>query len=173
MSWSSDWAEGIMSMSTKLQPNLLLQQQIKGRFLPTSLNNRAEIALTFSAMDQQTQRPVILKYYQKSEHRDIQDGIQRGVMMHAQVRSDYMIPLIDFGVHSQYGGVWCVLSREESPNLIRFVKSRGGLDCQETCEILLSLCDALQVLHSDNRIHGNLKPTNVFVKNRTSGPLKI
>ena len=160
-------------MSTKLQPNLLLQQQIKGRFLPTSLNNRAEIALTFSAMDQQTQRPVILKYYQNSEHRDIQDAIQRGVMMHAQVRSDYMISLIDFGVHSQYGGVWCVLSREESPNLTRFVKSRGGLGCQETCEILLSLCDALQVLHSDKRIHGNLKPTNVFVKGKTSGPLKV
>lgn len=155
-------------MSNKLQPNLLLQQQIKGRYLPTSLNHRGETALTFSAVDQQNQRPIILKYYQRHDAVDIQDKIQRGVMLHAQLRSDYIIPMIDFGVHGQYQGVWCVLSREEAPNLTRFVKSRGGLDSQTTCELLINLCDALQSLHEEGKVHGNLKPSNVFVKSRSN-----
>ena len=153
-------------MAMKLQPNSLLQQQIKGRYLPTSLNYRGDIALTFSAIDQQNQRPVILKYYQQHENRNIQDAIQRGVMLHAQLRSDHIVPLIDFGVHGQYGGVWCVLSREESPNLVRHVKSQGSLDSHETCEILISLCDALISLHNEDKVHGNLKPSNVFIKVR-------
>ena len=160
-------------MSTKLQPHLLLQQQIKGRFLPTSLNHRSEVALTFSAMDQQTRRPVILKYYQKSEHREIQDQIQRGVMSHAQLRSDYTVPLIDFGVHGQYGGVWCVLSREESSSLTRFVKMKDSLDCNTTCEILIGLCEALAPLHTEGKIHGNLKPNNIFVKDRLVSGLQV
>ena len=152
-------------MSTKLQPHLLLQQQIKGRFLPTSLNHRSEVALTFSAMDQQNRRPVILKYYQQNEHREIQDQIQRGVMSHAQLRSDYIVPLIDFGVHGQHGGVWCVLGREESPNLTRFVKMKDGLDCHTTCDLLIGLCEALAPLHTEGKIHGNLKPNNIFILN--------
>ena len=160
-------------MSTKLQPHLLLQQQIKGRFLPTSLNHRSEVALTFSAMDQQTRRPVILKYYQKSEHREIQDQIQRGVMSHAQLRSDYIVPLIDFGVHGQHGGGWCVLSREESSNLTRFVKMKDSLDCNTTCELLIGLCEALAPLHTEGKIHGNLKPNNIFVKDRQGSGLQV
>ncbi len=156
-----------------LQPHLLLQEQIKGRFLPTSLNNRSEIALTFSAMDQQNRRPVILKYYQQNEHREIQDQIQRGVMQHAQLRSDYIVPLIDFGVHGQYGGVWCVLSREEAPNLTRFVKAKDGLDAQTTCEILIGLCEALAPLHAEAKIHGNIKPNNIFVKERSNLGLQV
>ena len=160
-------------MSTKLQPHLLLQQQIKGRFLPTSLNHRAETALTFSAMDQQNRRPVILKYYQQNEHRGIQDQIQRGVMLHAQLRSDYIVPLIDFGVHGQYGGVWGVLSREEAPNLTRFVKARDRLDSHEACELLIGLCEALAPLHAEGKIHGNLKPNNIFVKERAGLGLQV
>lgn len=156
-------------MSYKLQPNLLLQQQIKGRYLPSSLNYRGEIALTFSAIDQQSQRPVILKYYQKQELIKLQDLIQRGVMLHAQLRSDHIIPMLDFGVHGQYGGVWCVLSREESPNLTRYVKTKGGLDTYTTCELLISLCESLSPLHHDGKVHGNLKPNNVFVKERPNG----
>ena len=151
-------------MSIKLQPNQLLQQQIKGRFVPTELHSRSDIALTFNAFDQQTQLPVVLKYYQGRDQRDLQDSVQRGVMLHAQLRSQQVIPIIDFGVHSQHGGVWCVQQKQEHPNLTRFVRTRTRLDSHLACSILLSLCEALQVLHQDTKIHGNLKPNNVFIR---------
>ena len=150
-------------MSLKLQPNQLLQQQIKGRFLPVSTHSRSEVALTFNAVDQQTQQPVILKYYQGHDHREIQDLIQRGVMLHAQLRSQQVVPIIDFGIHTSFGGVWCVQQKQDYPNLTRFVRTKNQLDSHTTCQILLSLCEALRILHRDDKLHGNLKPNNVFI----------
>jgi hypothetical protein len=157
-------------MSVKLQPNQLLQQQIKGRFLPISMHSRSEIALTFNAVDQQTQQPVILKYYQGHSHHDIQDSIQRGVMSHAQLRSQQVVPIIDFGIHSSYGGVWCVQQQQAHHNLTRFVRSKSKLDSYTVCQILLSLSDALYILHKDKKVHGNLKPNNVFISMANDTP---
>jgi hypothetical protein len=140
----------------------LLNENLKGHFRPNEVISRSETAYTFHAVDIRNQQQIIIKYYLDHSESIIRDEIQSAVRLQAQARSESTVPVIDFGEHKS-GGFWVVLEKQKSPNLLRYLRGQGRCQPAQVVQILDRVCDALAPLHEEKRIHGNLKPTNLFL----------
>lgn len=150
-----------------MNPRQLINQQIKGHFIPTELMNRSDESFTYKAVDTRSQKKVILKFYPPQESKNIQEDIVNALRFQASHRGPRIVPVIDFGPHAS-GGNWIVTElQEQRVNLLRYVRSQpqGMLSPTQTIAILSALCDSLDLFHEQNIFHGNLKPTNIFLKN--------
>lgn len=149
-----------------MNPRELLNQQIKGHFTPSELINRSNESLTFKALDSRSKQMVVLKYYPPQESRALQEEVIAALRFQASQRGPWMVPVIDFGPHSS-GGNWIITEQQSGRvNLLRYVRlqPQGRLDLKQTIAVLSALCDSLESLHALGLYHGNLKPTNVFLK---------
>jgi len=149
-----------------MNPRELLNQQIKGHFIPNELMNRSDESFTFKALDTRSQQMVILKFYPAQESQLLREEVANALRFQASHRGSRVVPVIDFGPHSS-GGHWVVTEYQSGRvNLLRHVRSQpqGRLNVTQATAILAALCDSLDSLHDQGLYHGNLKPTNVFLK---------
>ena len=140
----------------------LLNENLKGHFRPNEVISRSETAYTFHAIDIRNQQQIIIKYYLDHPEAVIRDEIQSAVRLQAQARSESTVPVIDFGEHKS-GGFWVVLEKQKGPNLLRYLRRQGRCQPAQVVQVLDRVCEALAPLHEEKRIHGNLKPTNLFL----------
>jgi len=151
-----------------INPRELINQKIKGHFIPTELMHRREESLTFKALDSRSQRPVILKYYPPLKSPELQQELASALRFQASHRGPRVVPVVDFGPHPS-GGSWVATELQEGRvNLQRYVRSQpqGRLAASECIALLSALCDSLESLHEQGLYHGNLKPTNIFLNER-------
>jgi serine/threonine protein kinase len=146
-------------------PRDLINQAIKGHITPTELMNRSEVCFTYKARDSRAQQELILKYYPPLESPELQAELMSALRAQASHRGPRLVPVVDFGPHPS-GGAWVATERVRHPNLLRYVRSKGKLSAQETIGLLIAITDALDGLHEGGAVHGNLKPTNIFLNDR-------
>ena len=129
-------------------PRDLLQQRIKGHFVPTELISRSEVAFTFKGTDARAQHPIVIKYYLPTPHApQLQEEVMRAVRFQAQQRSPRILSVIDFDAHST-GGVWEAMELHGGPSLLRSVRAKGRMSAAQVAALIGGLCDALDPLHS-------------------------
>ena len=145
-----------------IHPSKFINQHIKGYYCPIELIKRSESAFTFKAIDERSRKTIILKYFLKHPQNQIQDLIQKVVRDQAAFRSSSLITPLDFGTHKA-GGVWCVFEKQESPSLLDYCKERGGLTVDQTAKVLYEICKILEPLHEQQHLHGNLRPSQIFL----------
>lgn len=75
----------------------------------------------------------------------------------------------DFGV-SDSGQPHMVLDFIEGDTLSRAIQKTAGLSIDESLDIFIQACDALQHAHSRGVLHRDLKPSNIMLVPRLSGP---
>lgn len=73
-----------------------------------------------------------------------------------------IVRILDFGA-IESGIPYMVLEYINGADLESFAANRGGLDLNETIDIVTSICDALSYAHSKQIFHRDLKPSNILI----------
>lgn len=66
-------------------------------------------------------------------------------------------------VFEENNTVYLVMEHLQGETLGKRIELRGKLSSQEVLEVLYPILDALQVLHSENLLHRDIKPPNIFL----------
>ncbi|WP_169743802.1 protein kinase domain-containing protein [Deinococcus misasensis] len=66
-------------------------------------------------------------------------------------------------VFEENNTVYLVMEHLQGETLAKRIEVRGKLSSQEVLEVLYPILDALQVLHSENLLHRDIKPPNIFL----------
>jgi len=79
-----------------------------------------------------------------------------------QLDQPHILPLLEFGEGD--GLLYVVTPYITSGTLLDFLKRVGGkMSAMQAAPVALQLCGALQYAHDRGLIHGNIKPTNIFI----------
>lgn len=113
------------------------------------------------------QREVAIKML-KEEFRNtphLRDQLLERVRAMSDIRGDRLLPVLGFdGQHN-----WVVL--EQADGSIQQRIHEGKIPVTEVQSILAQSLEALEALHSRNRLHGQIKPSNILTY--TSGHIKL
>lgn len=83
-----------------------------------------------------------------------------------------IVDVTDFGVDPRDGGLpYLVMEHLEGTSLHEHVRRRGALPLDEALPILDAVAQALDFAHAQGVLHRDLKDANVFLCQRSSGPL--
>lgn len=83
--------------------------------------------------------------------------------------------IVRYGDISQHGDIW-FFSQEYFPGkslrqlMDEYQEAHRSFTLQEACQIINKILEAVQYLHDHGIIHRNLKPENVIVRSRQTGP---
>ena len=85
----------------------------------------------------------------------------------AQLRSDHVVEVYDFGLHD--GVPFIVMELLEGENLAQRMKRAGRLSIDECRQLMRQMCRGLTVAHRAGLVHRDLKPNNIFLARRDGG----
>ncbi|GHO87339.1 serine/threonine protein kinase [Dictyobacter formicarum] len=86
---------------------------------------------------------------------------RREVTNIARLEHPHILPLLDYEEHDQLA--YMVMPYLGTSNLEQVLKREGKLAPQQILSYLLQIASALDYAHSLHAVHGDLKPTNIFI----------
>lgn len=112
-----------------------------------------------------TSRPCALKVMQPAlvNHPDARKRFLREAKIGAQLKSDFVVQVIQAGVDDATGMPWLAMELLEGEDLDAYANRVGRLDAKDVLEIFDQLCDALGEAHGKGIVHRDLKPENIFL----------
>ena len=103
------------------------------------------------------------------------DGRQelcRNLSLLQRLRHPNIVRILDFGIIENSGELFLIEERLYGTDVY---SATVGMECEGVLSLVIELCKGLQYLHSHGIVHGNLKPSCVFVPNNegSGGKLKL
>lgn len=137
---------------------LFAEHWIVGRVL-----GRSELALVHEAEDARRARFAALKVFDTvlGRHEAGWTRFEALTRALAELPGDGIARSYDLGIFE--GRPFVASERSTFPTLARYVSERGPIEPRTFRDTLLTLASALDTAHRAGIVHGNLKPTNVFV----------
>ena len=137
------------------------------------LNNRYEIgerigvggmAEVYSAQDNVLGRIVAVKVMlsQFAEDDDFARRFRQEAAAAANLQSPYIVNVYDWGHDA--GTYFIVMEYVRGSDLKSAVKQRGAINQRKVAEIGAQVCQALQVAHSQDIVHRDIKPQNIMIQ---------
>lgn len=93
-----------------------------------------------------------------------------------ELKHDGIVRYGDVGEHSVNGQEFIYFSQEYFPGddlralLDEYQQEQKSFTLQEACQIILKVLDALEYLHGQGMVHSHLKPENVIIRSKSTGP---
>jgi serine/threonine-protein kinase len=88
--------------------------------------------------------------------------------MCAVLRHPHIVSVLDFGIETGIGP-YLVMEYLNGPSLKQQLHERGAFDLPEVCRIASQVGSALDLAHSQDIVHSDLKPGNVMTHRYTAG----
>ncbi|MEE8371455.1 MAG: protein kinase [Sphingomonadales bacterium] len=79
-------------------------------------------------------------------------------------------------IHNSFnenGTVYIVQELIEGENLSEFIRRRGKLGPAEFRALFMSMLDGLEALHGTDRLHGDIRPTNIIIRKKDKTPVLV
>lgn len=133
------------------------------RFVIERLAGSGGMSTVYRALDQKTGKPVAIKYL--ALRTSLQQEAAR-FMREIRILADLHHPGIVAYVHhgqSAAGLPYLVMEWLEGEDLEHRLK-RGPLSISQSVLLVKTVCSALQLLHSRDIVHRDIKPTNLFLR---------
>lgn len=73
-----------------------------------------------------------------------------------------LVQVLDFG-QTPGGTLYLVMEFLEGRPLSSFIAEEPEIDIITACNIMLQVCDAIWLMHKQNKLHCDLKPENIFI----------
>jgi serine/threonine protein kinase len=151
------------SANSTTPPETPLVGAILGRYELVREIGRGGMCLVFEALHVDLQKRVAIKLL-RPEHARNKTTVARFVRegrAAARVRHRNAVDVVD--VAEQNGIVFLVMEHLEGEDLSRKLKREGHLSATETCDTLIPVMAAVNVAHTQNVVHRDLKPGNLFL----------
>ena len=151
----------------------------KGGQLPTSIGRyrvdgrigRGAMGVVYCAHDALMNRRVAIKVMMA----DLEDDPETAERFHreayaaGQLIHRNLVTIFDVG--DDDGRPYIVMELLESRTLAEYLKRAGGVGLEEKIELMMQLCEGLQVAHGKGIVHRDVKPGNLLISDE--GELKI
>ena len=126
--------------------------------------------IVYKAVDTRLHRFVALKFLPEEIARDPQalSRFQRGALALSALNHPNICPIDDIGV--QNGQTFFATEFLDGVVLKLFIAAKP-LETQTILTLALEVLDALRAAHSKGIVHGNIKPSTIFVTKRTQAKL--
>ena len=102
-----------------------------------------------------------------SDREDYQARFAREASVLADIGSAHIVGIDEYGEHDDT--VYLVTELFPDGDLQRWLQSNGPLDRRSALLLVAQVCGALAEAHASGVIHGDIKPANVLLSNRSEG----
>lgn len=142
----------------------------QGRYAIIHELGRGGMAIVYKAFDQHLEREVALKTFPLSRTGLGKEEIfLREARLIARLTHPHIVTIYDSG-HMDYL-YYIAMEYVPGENLKQLVKRRGPMSLDEIRSVFEQLADALEYAHSQQVLHGDIKPGNVIL--RSTGDVKV
>lgn len=160
-------------MTVEVMPtaDALIGKTIGGCTLVRYLGRGAK-CLVFEAEHAETRRPIAVKLLAPEVARGGVTWKERFLYearVAAHLDHSLLLAVESFGEDGEY--VYCTMPLMHAGSTREMLRTQGSFSAYESTRIAVEIARALTVLHSRRLIHGNLKPSNVFIT--PSGIVKV
>ena len=125
--------------------------------------------IVFEAVDSDRDRSVALTVVLPSlpDREDSQARFAREASVLADIGSPHIVGIDEYGEHDDT--VYFVTEFFPDGDLQRWLQSNGPLDRRSALMLVAQVCGALADAHASGVVHGDVKPANVLLSNRSEG----
>jgi len=147
---------------------------IAGKYEVTELLGTGLLGATYLVRNTSTNKYVALKFLRPSLVRNPKDR-QRFVDAFEAARQIKNERIIRYGEMIEHEGQLCFTqeyfkSQSLRELLLEYQQAKRSFTLQEACQIVVQVLEAADALHAQGIIHRNLKPENVLIQSKTTGP---
>lgn len=151
------------------------------RFIVGDVLNHDRIGFTYLAWDALLERKVVIKEWmpvklaeREKNHKDVKysmseelckslnrEFLEQAKKLHKAQNIPMLVPIYTF--FEENNTVYYVMEYTEGQTLGSLLQKENPLDYQRAGEIMKKVYQALEVLHKNSFVHGNLTPDNIFL----------
>jgi serine/threonine-protein kinase len=99
---------------------------------------------------------------------DFRQRFRRESRLAASIDHPHVIPVFDAG--EEDGQLYVAMRYVEGTDLAQLIASRGAVDASEAVPLIAQVADALDAAHERGLVHRDVKPANVLIETRPTGP---
>lgn len=147
---------------------------VAGRYEITEFLGSGLLGATYLARNQQSNKYLAIKFLRAALVRNPKDRarFERAFESAREVKND---KIIRYGEILDHNGLVCFTQEYFKSQSLRqlieeYQQQSRSFTLQEACQIVIQVLEAADVLHQLGHIHRNLKPENVLVQSRSTGP---
>lgn len=140
-----------------------VQEALADQFHITGTLSLGARSFVYAAQDVAAERPVALKVIPVPggvEH-DVAQRFARQAGLAESLGHPHVVPLYQRG--SQRSFVWYTMEHVRARTLAHMLRDDGPMRLAQLCRIVDEVAQAVDHAHRQTVIHGNLKPSNIFV----------
>jgi eukaryotic-like serine/threonine-protein kinase len=167
--WESP--DSVAQASTERTPDPLLGRRVGGQYVLVHRLGEGPFGAVYEAEVDGGGR-CALKVIRAEVFRDDAPGQQAfvaDVLETRKIKSDNVIKVLDAGVDDELGGPFVAMELLTGIDLSQAVKQAGPLEPSAASRIFVQACRGLSAAHAAGIVHGDIRPTNIFLSEQPGG----
>jgi serine/threonine protein kinase len=142
-----------------------------GRYRILERIGKGAMGVVYAALDEQIDRKVAVKVLlgDLEEEPEIRERFLREAKITGQLAHRNVVTLYDLG--EDQGRMFIVMELLSGLPLAEFLQTPAGQTLDAKLDLMMQVCEGLQVAHSRGVIHRDIKPSNLFILQ--DGTLKV
>lgn len=118
------------------------------------------MGVVLAARDERHDRPVALKLLRRADERAMGEARALAALDHTNIVRIY-------GFERACGRAFVVMERVDGRSLEDVLRAERCMPVDAVVSVVRSVASALTALHREGRLHGDVKPSNILIENRT------
>jgi serine/threonine-protein kinase len=134
-----------------------------GKYDLVELIGRGGMGEVHSAIDSESGEHVAVKLVPSAGYPDVSSRfLSREITALSRLDHENVVGFIDSGLCLD-DSPFLVMERLDGKSLLDLMDEYGALPWEAVKPIMIQLCNALQAVHEENMVHGDVKPENIFL----------
>jgi len=140
-----------------------VQQSLGDKYLIEAVLRLGERSFVYLAEEVARERVVALKVIpvRNLVDHELAKRFERQAELAASLTHSHIVPVYDFGTTRTF--LWYTMEHVRGQSLAELLRGSGPMDLETCMRIAEQVASALDYAHRREVVHGNLKPTNIFV----------